>query len=251
MPKRIDPTELDKIAVLLATHKTGLAVAEIEQAAKGEGLDFDRRTLQRRLRELVKGNRVLKQGKGRASRYLFVPSTCDVRVVIPPPKFIAQAENYVPLTRLGAEIKNLVRRPITERKPVGYNRKFLENYEPNRSAYLAKSVRGHLYAVGLSPARHHAAGTYARDILNRLMIDLSWSSSRLEGNTYSRLDTQNLIEFGHAADGKDQREAQMILNHKAAIEMLVGHAEEIGFDPFTFFNLHALLSENLLTDPAA
>ena len=40
----------------------------------------------------------------------------------------------------------------------------------------------------------------------------------------------------------------MILNHKAAIELLVEQVEDIGFNTFTFFNLHALLSENLLTD---
>ena len=43
----------------------------------------------------------------------------------------------------------------------------------------------------------------------------------------------------------------MLLNHKAAIEMLVEHAGEIAFNTFTFFNLHALLSENLLADPNA
>jgi len=251
MPKRIDQQELDKIAVLLAPHKTGLAIAELEQACKTEDLDFDRRTLQRRLRELVKANRVLRQGEGRASRYLLVPITGDVRVVLEPLTLIAHGESYVPLSLQGTQVRDLVRRPITDRKPIGYNRKFLDGYEPNRSAYLPDSVRSHLHASGRSPAREHPAGTYARDILNRLMIDLSWSSSRLEGNTYSRLDTQNLIEFGHAADGKDQREAQMILNHKAAIEMLVGHADEIGFNAFTFFNLHALLSENLLTDSDA
>jgi hypothetical protein len=249
MPKQIDKQELDKIAVLLAPHK--LAIAELEQACKTEGLTFDRRTLQRRLRELIKANRVLKQGEGRASRYLLVPITGDVRATLPPFKVIAHAESYVPLSPQGAEVRDLARHPITDRKPVGYKRAFLESYEPNRSTYLPDSVRSHLHALGLSPAREQPAGTYARDILNRLMIDLSWSSSRLEGNTYSRLDTQNLIEFGHAAEGKDQREAQMILNHKAAIELLVGHAEEIGFDPFTFFNLHALLSDNLLTDSDA
>ena len=84
---------------------------------------------------------------------------------------------------------------------------------------------------------------------NRLLIDLSWASSRLEGNTYTRLDTQNLIEHGQVVEGKDRSEAQMILNHKAAIELLVEQAEDIGFNTFTFLNLHALLSENLLADP--
>jgi len=251
MPKRVDKQELDKIAALLAPHKTGLRIAELEQACKAEGLDFDRRTLQRRLAELVKADRLLKEGEGRASRYLPAPISGDVHPALEPPRVVAPGEIYVPLLQQGVEVKGFVRRPISERKPVGYNRAFLESYEPNSSAYLPDSLRGHLHALGRSPASERAAGTYARDILNRLMIDLSWASSRLEGNTYSRLETQNLIELGHAADGKDQREAQMILNHKAAIEMLVDQAEEIGFDTFTFFNLHALLSENLLVDPDA
>ena len=96
-----------------------------------------------------------------------------------------------------------------------------------------------------------AAGTYARQILNRLLIDLSWNSSRLEGNTYSLLDTRRLIEFGQEAEGRERREAQMILNHKDAIEFLVGAAEDIGFNRYTILNLHALLANNLLPDPSA
>jgi hypothetical protein len=84
-----------------------------------------------------------------------------------------------------------------------------------------------------------------------LLIDLSWASSRLEGNTYNRLDTQNLIEFGQAAEGKDIQETQMILNHKAAIEMLFEEVDQVGFNPFTFRNLHAILSDNLLHDEDA
>jgi hypothetical protein len=87
--------------------------------------------------------------------------------------------------------------------------------------------------------------------LNRLLIDLSWSSSRLEGNTYNRLDTVRLIEFGQKAEGKDAQEARMILNHKAAIEILVTDIDTIGFNSFTICNLHGLLSEDLLTDPDA
>src|SRR6266581_1625644 len=42
----------------------------------------------------------------------------------------------------------------------------------------------------------------------------------------------------------------MILNHKAAIELLVDQASETGFNRYTILNLHALLSDNLL-DPQA
>ena len=43
----------------------------------------------------------------------------------------------------------------------------------------------------------------------------------------------------------------MILNHKDAIEFLVGAAEDIGFNRYTILNLHALLANNLLPDPTA
>ncbi len=48
-----------------------------------------------------------------------------------------------------------------------------------------------------------------------------------------------------------QKETQMILNHKAAIELLVDQAAGVGFNCYTICNLHALLSDNLLADPRA
>ena len=75
--------------------------------------------------------------------------------------------------------------------------------------------------------------------------------SRLEGNTYSLLDTQRLIDLGEAAEGKAAKDAQMILNHKAAIEFLVQDADLTGFNRRTILNLHALLADNLLGDPSA
>ena len=95
------------------------------------------------------------------------------------------------------------------------------------------------------------AGTYARQLLGRLLIDLSWNSSRLEGNTYSLLDTDRLIRQGTQSKGKDVLEAQMILNHKAAIEFLVESAPVIGFNRHTILNLHGILSDGLLADPTA
>jgi len=37
--------------------------------------------------------------------------------------------------------------------------------------------------------------------MDRLLIDLSWNSSRLEGNTYSLLDTRRLIAFDEEVEG--------------------------------------------------
>ncbi len=158
----------------------------------------------------------------------------------------------MPLSEEGRRVRDLIRKPPEERRPVGYQREFLDHYLPNRTSYVPESVRQHLHHIGRSPVgSDRPAGTYARQILSRLLIDLSWASSRLEGNTYSRLDTERLIQFGQVVEGKDATETQMILNHKAAIEFLVDQAEELRYNRYTLLNLHALLSENLLRDPEA
>jgi len=142
-------------------------------------------------------------------------------------------------------------RPQSERTPVSYNREFLDQYRPNESRYLTADTIAHLARIGATPDLERPAGTYARHILDRLLVDLSWASSRLEGNTYSLLDTQRLIQLGEAAEGKDAIETQMILNHKAAIEFMMDQGDELALDRQTVLNLHAQLSDNLLPDPSA
>jgi hypothetical protein len=158
-------------------------------------------------------------------------------------------EGYVPLSAQGQRLRDLVRRPIGTRSPVGYDPEWLIGYKPGKTWYLPKAMRARLHEVGRTPDEDQPAGTFAREILGRLLIDLAWASSRLEGNTYTRLDTQNLLEFGQRAEGKDAQEAQMILNHKAAIELLVSDPRGVGFNRATILSLHAALSENLLGDP--
>lgn len=159
--------------------------------------------------------------------------------------------DLVPLSSEAKEIRHVITQPLSTRKPVGYQAAFLENYQPNVSAYLSSAIRTELSQLGQVAGGELPAGTYFRKVMDRLLIDLSWNSSRLEGNTYSLLETERLLELGENAEGKDARDAQMILNHKAAIEMLADQADEIGFNRYTLCNLHALLSDNLLADPAA
>jgi Fic family protein len=162
-----------------------------------------------------------------------------------------QTDLFVPLSKPAADILARVTKPVTHRKPVGYDFPFLDRYRPNTTFYLSASERKHLASLGVTSMPTGAAGTYAQHVLQRLLIDLSWNSSRLEGNTYSLLETERLIELNEAAEGKSQTDAQMIRNHKAAIEFLVQSASDIAFDRRTILNLHATLADNLLSDPRA
>jgi Fic family protein len=158
----------------------------------------------------------------------------------------------IPLSEAAREIRDYIRQSLRLRKPVGYNRRLLDRYRPNSSSYLTTRERAHLASVGhLNIAQQQPAGSYAKKILSRLLIDLAWNSSRLEGNTYSLLDTKRLIELGEKAQGRDPVEAQMIINHKDAIEFLVNTADEIDFNRYTILNLHGMLANNLLADPKA
>jgi Fic family protein len=164
-------------------------------------------------------------------------------------KAISADNTPIPISSEGNRVRDAVSRSIIDRAPVGYQRELLDRYKPNETFYLPEILIRDLHDLGRSPRGPRPAGTYAREIFDRLLIDLSWSSSRLEGNTYSLLDTKRLIEQGTAAVGKDAKETQMILNHKAAIELLVGSTAEIGINRYTLLNLHALLADNLLDDP--
>lgn len=214
----------------------------IEQISDRLGFAIERRTLQRRLKELKEDNRIAVSGDARATRY----SLKEKQQGLP-----KEQEDLVPMSPEGKEILGFITKPVAKRKPVSYNRLFLEHYRPNIDSYLTTVDKEKLAEIGRTQGGNQPAGTYAQQILNRLLIDLSWNSSRLEGNTYSLLDTERLIHEGTPAQDKSLKETQMILNHKDAIEFLVDTAGDISFSRHIILNLHALLSNNLLPDPAA
>ena len=225
--------------------------ARIEQIYAALAVKPPRRTLQRRLADLVSQRRVHTQGIGRGTRYLRGDGAVLSAHMTQAATVFATLDVGIPQSPEAKSIEAHVSQPLQQRKPVGYNPAFLDNYRPNASFYLPASTRAELLASGQAVNANEPAGTYARQIASRLLIDLSWNSSRLEGNTYSLLETERLLAAGEAAAGRDAKEGQMILNHKEAIEFLITSADEIGFNRYTLLNLHALLSDNLLADPTA
>lgn len=221
--------------------------------------DVSRRTAQRLLAGWVAGGHIVAVGKARARRYVASVQAANANRSNSANRAQGAADHFpttIPLSADSREVLGYVDQPLSARKPVGYQRDFLQAYEPNVTWYLPAPLRRQLHNMGHTAQAGEPAGTYSRAILNRLLIDLSWASSQLEGNTYSRLDTRALIEHGQVAQGKAATETQMILNHKAAIELLVEGVERqaseraAGFDRYTLLNLHAALAENLLPNPA-
>jgi fido (protein-threonine AMPylation protein) len=248
----------------------GLTLAEL--LAKQP--ELSRRSAQRKIAQGLEKNQIQAQGQGRARRYWratlasTTPSVHLKSIAGPLPRLTCPhggpddadattgglANSELRLSADSQDVVAYVMQEISARQPVGYQRDFLESYRPNQTAYLPQALRQQLHYMGRTSAILAPAGTYSRAILSRLLIDLSWASSHLEGNTYTRLDTRELLEHGRAAQGKPALETQMILNHKAAIELLLAPPDDAvrvpGFDRYTLFNLHSALSENLLPNPA-
>jgi len=184
--------------------------------------DASETTIWRALKRLVDEGRLEVTGKGRATSYSLAGA---------------------------AVVRAYLQTPYNRRKPVSYDERFLDRYIPDKTFYLGEQDRQRLHDAG-TPAGPMPAGTYARRILERLLVDLSWASSRMEGNTYNILETERLIRFGEEATGKDRKEAVMILNHKEAIQYVVHNLDAITISRGDVCNIHALLSDGLLIDPA-
>ncbi len=244
MARPVPSQSLEAVLQALGQHPEGVGIEMLEASLAPSA---NRRTLQRWLGALAGAGRIVREGRARAVRYRLVE--------------LAEASDFVahapvppvygfPLSEAGIQVAAHVQQPLQQRQPVGYRREFLDAYKPNRTYYLPAAMRTELSSLGSLNAEE-PAGTFARRLAHRLLIDLSWNSSRLEGNTYSLLETERLIAEGHMASGKNALDAQMILNHKQAIEFLIDSAAEIAFNRHTIFNLHAMLADNLLEDPAA
>ncbi|MFA6301076.1 MAG: Fic family protein [Candidatus Paceibacterota bacterium] len=84
--------------------------------------------------------------------------------------------------------------------------------------------------------------------LERFIIELSWKSSKIEGNTYTLLDTERLIREGIPAKGHSQDETQMILNHKKAFSFIINNIKILkksGVDIVFLEKVHEIIVEKL------
>lgn len=79
----------------------------------------------------------------------------------------------------------------------------------------------------------------------RCAIEFSWKSSKIEGNTYSLLETEALIKNKVEAKGKPHEDATMILNQKNVFDLVMSSAFPDLFSVQTVTDMHKMLVADL------
>lgn len=230
-------------ALLRQVLAAGLPVAPITLE---QTLQVSRPTINRDLRELLAVGFLAKRGDGRSTRYLLTAAGEAALQALPLSVQTPTGPRHMPWSATAQTLVETLRAPLGTRTPVGYDSGFVNSYIPNQSSLLPLQLATDLYNAGRSKDQQ-PAGTYAREVLEQLLIDLSWSSSRLEGNKKSLLDTKELFELGQHAGPLDE-DTLMLLNHKSAIEFMVDAVPTEGITVPIIVDLQAKLMRDLLRD---
>lgn len=217
---------------LLGEEAEPVSLKQIFQKLK---IKLPERTVRRWFLEMVRKGTLAKYGNRKAVKYQIIKKTQRSSGTVID-CFSIESEQILKQTR----------QPVFKRMPVLYDEKWMDRYKPNVDFYIPLEKRNQLARAGKRLKFEGPAGTYAHQIYNRLLIDLSYNSSRLEGNTYSLLETEKLLLQGQEASEKLTEEKIMILNHKEAIRYLIDNAPKMQICSETIQTLHFLLADNLI-----
>lgn len=185
-------------------------------------------TLVRDLNELIDLNLIQRVGKARASIY---------KLLIP--KYLLEEIDVNEYFKINSD-----KRSIKER----FNFALFDDLEKSASQILNRDELNELELLNHSYLEHKSqlSQTLIKKETERLVIDLSWKSSEIEGNTYSLLETEYLIKTNKPAPGHNQEEAQMILNHKYVLDYIFenpNYFTEISLNKIE--EIHSMLIKNL------
>ncbi|MDO8569283.1 MAG: Fic family protein [bacterium] len=211
--------------LLIFVENSSLSSSQVHALFVKSGEDFSLVTVKRELAQMASRSFLVASGKGRGSTYsisalgrIFTNIDANGYCSQEPDKRFGQERfNFDLLPALPSDIFTVDERLELDKATNEYNK---------RTADL--------------PA------TIAKKELERLIIELSWKSSKIEGNTYTLLDTEKLILENKEAPGHDKKEAVMILNHKRAFDFVHKNSKEFReLTPANLEELHKILIKDL------
>lgn len=194
---------------------------------EGLGIEMAYATLKRALDKLSSENLIVTSGRGKGTKYLIGPAYELLHSV--------DLEEYFK--------KEIDDRQIKET----FNHTLINDTLGKISIFTVAELN---YLIQLQEKYIENISTLSepayRKELERLAIDLSWKSSQIEGNTYSLLETERLLREKETAAGKTKDEAQMLLNHKDALDFII--ADPSYLNPLTLSrieDIHSILIKDL------
>ncbi|MCE2929060.1 MAG: Fic family protein [Candidatus Caenarcaniphilales bacterium] len=126
-----------------------------------------------------------------------------------------------------------------------------EDLQKNSSKLLTQEEKKHIETLTKKFIENKSklSTTIIKKEFERLTIELAWKSSKIEGNTYSLLDTETLLKTGIKNPQHSEEDAQMLLNHKSTIEHILSDSEEYKqLNINNLIDLHSLLISKLAID---
>lgn len=212
------------ILSFLESKNQPVAVAELLAVLTKSIGEMSRMTVIRDLRSLITLRYIEQQGRGRGVAYQLSPSYLLVKPI--------DVEAYFKIDSDKREVKKNFNFDIFAHLKTIFNKQELLNLTRWNSGY-ERNVRK------LSPAA-------LRREYERLTIELAWKSSKIEGNTYTLLETEYLLKEQVEPKGHSKEEAVMILNHKAALDYIRGNLQKFKrLDLRDIEDVHYLLTKNL------
>jgi len=205
----------DIILKFLNRNKTA-RISELISAIKEQYKTTSKITVNRDLSELIGLNFISPKGAGRNSYYQLSDTYQIQKPVDAHEYFLKDIDERDIKERFNFEIFSNLKNIFTDKEKDLLND--LNNQYLKRVAKLPKDI--------------------IKKEFERLTIELSWKSSKIEGNTYSLLETESLIKEGKKSKGHTKEEMVMILNHKKTLDYIrnglkyfqkisVRHIEEI------------------------
>lgn len=210
----------------LIQRKKSLSIAEILQLIKTK-YKISKVTLNRDLRILKDLGFLITKGKARAIRYQASEENPLLKKIQVKRYFEKEPDQRKIRDNFNFEIFQFLKDLFTETEKqslISLNNSYLENLKELPEFYIKKEFE-------------------------RLSIELSWKSSKIEGNTYTLLETEALIKEELEAEGHPKEEATMILNQKDAIDYIRQSSDETQyFQEVTsskIIDLHKIISKNM------
>lgn len=189
-------------------------------------VDIDRKTLQRDLKNLEEKFLILKKGSGRNTIYSLTSRYEILKKV--------DVEKYFSTPYMDREIKE------------NFNFDIFSVLENDIFVKEEKEKLNNLQNEFIKNFSKYTSQTLINKEFERIMIEFSWKSSAIEGNTYSLLGTEALIKENIVGKGKTKQETNMILNHKDAFNESIQNKER--FEKLNYSDIeyiHKILTKGL------